>query len=366
MIKCIGCGSTLQTTDENKEGYITEEALVKYQEQAYCQRCYQIQHYGKMTKISFDPKRYVQQLSVINPNKDLVVLLIDALNLYGSFHPDIIKLIKTSEVILLINKIDVLPKGIKIAKFETRVKEIALDKGLKVIRVLSLSAMKGQNVTTLIEYILDQRKQKVYLMGLANSGKSTLVNAIIKEYYQEEKDLITTSYMTGTTYDLIKIPLESNITLIDTPGYISDKEYACYLSPSSMKIISPKKYLKPIIYQLDPGQSIFVGGLFRLDVVSGTQVTVTTFLANGVYVHRTKLENAQNLYQNQVTQKLTPPKAEELKVLGSLQLKDEITFDGKKDIIIGGIGFMHVTGDQVVVRTYAPEKIEIKVVDPFI
>ena len=36
MIKCIGCGSTLQTIDENKEGYISEETLTKHREMAYC------------------------------------------------------------------------------------------------------------------------------------------------------------------------------------------------------------------------------------------------------------------------------------------------------------------------------------------
>lgn len=365
MIKCIGCGSTLQTIDENKEGYITEGALAKYKEEAYCQRCYQIQHYGKVTKIPFDLDRYRKQLSVINPEKDLVVLLIDALNLYGSFHPEILQAIKTSEVIVLINKVDVLPKGIKLVKFERRVADIALEKGLRVKKVLSISALKLNNLDQLINLILKQKKHKVYLLGLANTGKSTLVNGVIKKYYQESKDFITTSYMLGTTYDLIKIPLEDNITLIDTPGLISNNEYAQYLSNQSMKLITPKKYLKPIIYQLEAGQTIFVGGLFRLDILTGEKITVSTFFANGLYVHRTKLVNAQNLYLSQVTKQLTPPTSVEIQALGPLQLKEEVAFDGKKDLVIGGIGFIHITGENITIRTFAPLMIEIKPVDSF-
>ena len=61
-----------------------------------------------------------------------VLLIIDVLDIYGCFNPVIIDAISESEVIILINKVDVLPKGIKIAKIENKVREIAYEKGLNV------------------------------------------------------------------------------------------------------------------------------------------------------------------------------------------------------------------------------------------
>lgn len=367
MIKCIGCGSTLQTIDENKEGYISEETLTKHREMAYCKRCYQIQHYGKVTRLPFDLHRYKKQMSRIKKERAKVLLIIDVLDIYGCFNPVIIDAISESEVIILINKVDVLPKGIKIAKIENRVREIAYEKGLNVKKVVNISALKSQNVIQVIDWILKEAKQNVYLVGLANSGKSTFLNAVIKKYFNETKDIITTSYVHGTTYDLIKIPLEDNINLIDTPGLISNSQYSYYLTDKSMKIINPKKYLKPTIYQLNDNQTVYIGGLFRLDILRGENITVTTFLSNSLYVHRTKLENADKLYDNQVTKQLSPPSKDELLLMGTLKLKEEVKLAGeKKAIIIGGLGFIHLTGTNLTVRTFAPEMIDIKIVDPII
>ncbi|EGF48839.1 GTPase YqeH, partial [Lacticaseibacillus rhamnosus MTCC 5462] len=55
----------------------------------------------------------------------------------------------------------------------------------------------------------------VYVVGVTNTGKSTLINRIIKQLTGVE-DLITTSRFPGTTLDRIMIPLDDGQSLIDT------------------------------------------------------------------------------------------------------------------------------------------------------
>ena len=45
MNKCVGCGAFLQTTDENKEGYVQNENSI------FCKRCFEITHYNKYVKM---------------------------------------------------------------------------------------------------------------------------------------------------------------------------------------------------------------------------------------------------------------------------------------------------------------------------
>jgi ribosome biogenesis GTPase A len=280
----------------------------------------------------------------------------------------IIDAIRDSEVVILINKIDLLPKTMKLNRIEERVRELGKGLGLNVKNVISISSLKDFQLDKVMDGIIYLKKHgDVCLVGLANTGKSSFLNAIINKYAGQKKDLITTSYIQGTTCDVIKIPLDESAYLIDTPGLISDKRYATYLSDASMKMITPKKYLKPNVFQLQAGQSVFAGGLFRIDLEEGENMSVTTFFANGLYIHRTKTENADSLYEKQVTLTLVPPTAEEQATIGPLVAKETLTLsEDRYDILVGGIGFIHLTGGKMKITTYSPEKIQISIVPSFL
>ena len=69
-----------------------------------------------------------------------------------------------------------------------------------------------------MEKIEQHRKGRdVYVVGVTNVGKSTLINAIIQEI-TGDKDIITTSRFPGTTLDKIEIPLDDGSYIYDTPG----------------------------------------------------------------------------------------------------------------------------------------------------
>src|SRR5699024_6480447 len=84
-----------------------------------------------------------------------------------------------------------------------------------------------------------------------------------------EKDVITTSYFPGTTLGFIEIPLDDTTSMIDTPGIVNDDQMAHYVSKHDLKIITPGKEIKPRGYQLNEKQTLFFGGLARLDFLRG-------------------------------------------------------------------------------------------------
>src|SRR5690625_5745799 len=67
---------------------------------------------------------------------------------------------------------------------------------------------------------------------------------------------------------------------------------AHYVSEKDLKIITPKKEIKSRNYQLNSGQTLFIGGLARFDFIKGDKQTFVCYFSNEIPIHRTKLENA--------------------------------------------------------------------------
>ena len=60
----------------------------------------------------------------------------------------------------------------------------------------------------IIQLIINHGRN-VYIVGVTNVGKSSLINALLKHYGTGDDTLITTSEFPGTTLDLIEIPLDN-------------------------------------------------------------------------------------------------------------------------------------------------------------
>ena len=88
---------------------------------------------------------------------------------------------------------------------------------------------------------------------------------------------------------------------------------AHYLSAKNLKYISPKKEIKPKTYQLNPNQTLFLGGLGRFDFVAGDKQGFTAYFDNELKLHRTKLQGASEFYDKHVGSLLVPPVGKERK-----------------------------------------------------
>ena len=85
---------------------------------------------------------------------------------------------------------------------------------------------------------------------------------------------------------MINIEINDYLTIIDTPGLIDEGSITNYVSESELKIINPKKEIKPKTFQLRHGQSIIIGDLLRLDYVEGEKNSFTLYLSNDIKVKR--------------------------------------------------------------------------------
>ncbi|MEK3890652.1 ribosome biogenesis GTPase YqeH [Bacillus sp. FSL K6-3431] len=356
-ITCIGCGISIQTEDQNTIGYTPSSQLEK--EEIICQRCFRLKHYNEVQDVSLTDQDFLNILHQLGKTDSLIVKVIDIFDFNGSWLTGLHRFVGKNPILLIGNKVDLLPKSIKKNKLVQWMRGQARELGLHPIDVLLVSSKKGLHIEEAMEKIDQYRAGKdVYVVGCTNVGKSTFINRIIKHVAGEE-DVITTSHFPGTTLDMIDIPLDDGKSLYDTPGIINHHQMAHFVDKKDLKIITPNKEIKPRVFQLNEEQTLFFGGLARLDYVQGGRRSLVCYLGNEINIHRTKLENADELYKNHVGDMLQPPRKDELDTFPKLVRHEFMIKEGKTDIVFSGLGWVTVNDPGAKVAAYIPKGVNV-------
>lgn len=354
--KCIGCGATLQADDPKKPGYVPAHNLHK--EDVICQRCFRLKNYNEIQDVGMDSQDFLDLLNHLADKKGLVVNVVDIFDFEGSFINALKRIVGNKKVILAANKIDLLPKQINKRRVKDWLKKSARKYGLEAEDVVLISAEKGYGIQDLLEAIQQHRKQEdVYIVGTTNVGKSTLINKLIEQSVGE-KNVVTTSRFPGTTLDLIDIPLDDHSFMYDTPGVIQDHQMTHYVSEKELKQIMPNKEVKQRVYQLNEEQTLFFGGLARIDYVSRGKRPLVCYFSNNLPIHRTKTEKANELWRTQLGKLLAPPSNKDDFNLDEMKAVRLETGKEKRDVMIAGLGFITIgPGAKVIVRV--PKSVDV-------
>ena len=251
---CFGCGSTLQCVNELNPGYIPES---KINEAKYCKRCFRLTHYGEISNNELE-KSTKSILDNINKDNIFKIYIVDILNINdGTIN--IFNKIKGKKM-LLINKVDLIPKDLNKDKILSRIKSIyKIDSDIKYI-----SSTKNYGINSLIKYLVNRKIRKCYILGPTNSGKSTLINKLI-EMYNPELNKLTVSNKRNTTLEFVRINL-GDITIIDSPGFLLND----YKLNSKYKNI-----IKPITFNMKDSETLFIDK-FYIKFNKETSITIYT------------------------------------------------------------------------------------------
>ncbi len=320
MNKCKGCGVVLQNEDEIQLGF------TKNIENNLCERCFRIINYNEYKEVVKDNKEFIKILENINKTKDLVLLVVDLFNINKI--ENILKYI-SNDIILVLTKRDLLPKSVKDSKLIEYVNKCSKN----VKETLVISSTKNYNFDLLFNLVNKYKLSKnVYVVGYTNSGKSTMINKMIYNYSLNESQ-ITTSLLPNTTVDLIKVNINDDLTLIDTPGILDSGNIINYIDKKNIKKLLPKKEIKPITYQLKKETTLVIEDIVRIDSITDSNITI--FISNLFKINR--------YYKTDKLNNLSFVKLDILK---------------GEDVVINGLCFIKVTTN-CTLKIYITKDVEI-------
>ena len=362
--RCPGCGVILQSLDETLPGYVPQHHFDKH-EVVICQRCYKLRHYGQETAPA-SPKVNEEFLTILKQakkEKALIVYVLDLFTFESSFSPEVNQLIKGLTIVGVGNKRDLLPSNIKDDKLIEYIKSWASEADLALDDVIITTPVKKYNIDELNAYLKNKKgKKNVYVIGATSSGKSSLVNAYLRQFLNVTQTMITTSPFPGTTLRVIAVPLPDGSYLYDTPGYFLENSLLSQIERDVIKHIVPRTIIKPRTYQLFSKQSILIGGLARFDFVAGKHTSFTCYFSNNVQLRRTMLINADKTFNNLLDRRQLKPMSKLVKASEDLEAY-EIVYkeEGRIDIGIIGLGWITCDYHHQNIRLLVPKGVGIYV-----
>lgn len=355
-MKCFGCGAIIQNENEKHIGYVPKSAM--NHESVLCQRCFQLKNYHKLQETHLTKDDFLSILQEIGEKDCLIVYMIDLFDYNGSLIQGLMRHVAYNDVLVLANKRDILPKSVKERKLEHWVRRQLKEEGIKPLDVIITSGKKNMNLDLIYDRIDELRNHRdVYVVGVTNVGKSTFINALLKHYADvENQNLITVSEFPGTTLNLIEIPLDEHATLYDTPGIINESQMTHLLNPNDIKKVIPQTELKPMVYQLQSEQTLYFGGLARIDYILGDTASFVCYFSKNLKIHRTKTVKANDLYNRHQALQY---EIESIETIDQMKTYEFSLPKGKCDIVISGLGFITVNANGGKVKVIVPPLISV-------
>ncbi len=328
---CSGCGVLLQNEDPKLIGYTPK------MEATLCQRCYRIRHYGDHVismRQGIDSTMVLEKIAKMDA---LILWVVDLFDFEANLVKGMNRHFMNKDIVMIATKRDLLPDTLADHKLGQFIIARLKEWGITVKQIVLCGGLHTKDESSIEEIqknIAYYRNGKdVVVMGMANAGKSTMLNAICSHI-----DL-TCSLHPGTTLDFTKIEMDG-YSLYDTPGLTRKDSLLTNIDDKLLKQVVPLKPIKPRIYQIYEPQSFAIAGIARIDLDGVENASVVVYASNHVNVHRGKLRNAQDLWSKHYGELLQP-------TLGSYEeMKDFVYHDVKNkiDIVIHGLGWVCISG----------------------
>ena len=165
---------------------------------------------------------------------------------------------------------------------------------------------------------LKYKGKKIYFVGITNSGKSTLINALIKSYNGVDGEITMSNYP-STTLGVVDESI-GEIHIKDTPGIVIENSIVNYMDSNGIKKVNSKKEIKPVTIQIHDNGAILIDELFRIEYQTDNS-SMTFYFSNNLDIQNISFKNPRLLDCG----------------------KKEITIPDNSDLVIEDIGFIKFT-----------------------
>jgi ribosome biogenesis GTPase YqeH len=360
-MKCEGCGIEIQSSDPKMAGYIPEEVLkekIANNEKIVCQRCFKLKHYNYLMPIKVESD-FSEELDKILVDFNTILWVVDVIDFEGTFRIEIAERLKGKNVILVVNKVDLLPKSTSYSQLKewliNRLKSSSLN--ISVDNIVIASSKTGLGIGRIKKLLSQINEKKVLILGVTNVGKSSFLNKLTN------KDATVSAFL-GTTLKLLKTEIpDLGIEVYDTPGIFTNDRLCDFFDIFTQVKMVPSKKITTKTYTIAKGNVLFISSLFWVDIlengVRGLPPIMTVFLPEGISTHRAKRERTTELLYNRKV--LYPPYDDKFDFEKVEFEKVKVKVDKGNDIAISGAGWVSIKRGPLIAEILKPKQLKFHI-----
>lgn len=359
--RCYNCGAILQSDDPSLEGYVKKETLENAKQNfLFCDKCFEIERFkARLNEPVLDPD-FLCMLEDAKKKNALIVYVVNLYSFEAAFNHQINNIIQRMNILVVGNKFDLLPAGTSKDDLQEYVAHRFRAVGLTICadNVVIASAFEDDMAREVLTRIYELKNGKdVFIVGSALSGKTTLVSSFLRVVNNLSKGNIETAPYPGTNLNVMQIPMSKRSKMYDTPGISIDNSILYKLDKETNKEIYVTKPLKVREVSIAPGQSLFIGGLAFIQLVSGKQTTFSCYFHDHVQLKKTILSNKSpdEKFVSLVLKKALKPSLPTITSVKDLDVYEiVVTESNQRDLGILGLGWLSFMANKQVIRIYLP------------
>lgn len=367
VMRCYCCGAVLQSKKKSDSGFI-EKALLESEDAEnrvlYCHNCYEKMKAINTGMLESDTDDEI--LKILNDavaTDALLIWVVDLFQFNGTLNPEVVKKAKKLNTVVLGTKFDLFPKRVKQEQMIQFLSDRFNEVGINPVSIRLFGNTENINPEELLKKMDALRKgHDVYMIGSLASGKTFIINKVLKGYTNKSKRTITTEEYPGTSVKVLEIPLSNSSFFYELPGFSLNTSVLGKVEKEVKNIITPKKEIKMHRLVMNEGDSMCVGSLAAFTLVKGRATTFHFYGAEGNEIKRVSEKKLDRFLRENVTKRSVRPVSERYSAFTDYDVFEyDMEKDGKEhDIAITGLGWMRFEGRGQVIRVTFPRGVAIK------
>lgn len=364
--RCFHCGAVLQTKNSKEPGYILESTIVNNKPDAllYCNRCYSKIKALNYSELDVDVDEDLNKILKDALATDaMMIWVVDLFAFNGVLNPDIVKIAKKLDVIVLGTKRDLFPRVVKNEYLTRFLNERFNEYGIKPIATHIFGHESDINPKELLDKLNTLRKGKdIYMVGGATSGKTSIINKILTGYVNKSKWAIKSEIYKDTKSKVLEVPLSNSSFLYELPGFPLSTSILSKVEKENVKALTPRKSIKVSQRSMIKNDAILAGNLVQFSMIKGKPCIVKLYAAEGVEIKKCKIAQIPEVNEENNRKRNIRPYSENFTDFSDYDVFDyEMENDGKfHDISIQGFGWFTFVGKGQVFRVQFPKGVAVK------
>ena len=367
VLRCYNCGAVLQSKKSKEKGYVDAELLDEFNggnQVLYCQKCFDIMkgiNTGALEQ-NID-KATTKILDDAVATDAYIIWVVDLFTFNGSLNPEVAKKLKALKVAVIGTHKDLFSSLIKeevLARFLT---ERFNEFGINPESVTILGNDNDVDIRALMDKFNEARQaHDIYLIGSKSSGKTVLINKMLKHYVNNTRWPIKSENYRGTNIKVMSIPLSNSSFLYELPGFSLATSVMSKVEKDVQKLIVPRRRIETHYRTLAKGDALAVGSLAYFELYSGKPTAIKFYCAEPVEIKKLSADKVMDFIEENNRKRSLRPVSERITSFRDYDFFEyTMENDGEMhDISIEGLGWISFPAKGQVIRVMFPKGAALK------